>query len=223
VSQLRAFIRSAIGRKIVMGITGLLMIGFLITHMAANLLVIFSSDAYNEYSHKLVSNPLIYLAEAALLAFFVGHFVAGILVYRRNREARPAPYAVKNPAGHASRKSLASSTMILSGIVMLVFVPLHLITFKWGAFYDWAGHDHARDLHRLVIEIFHEPLYVVWYLVALPILGSHAWHGFGSAFESLGVRYRPWLAGFGRALAVALTAGFMAVPIWVYLFSGGGS
>jgi succinate dehydrogenase / fumarate reductase cytochrome b subunit len=206
-----------------MGATGLLMIGFLITHMSANLLVLFDKEAYNNYSHKLISNPLIYLAEAALLAFFASHFLVGIVFYLRNRTARPQPYALKARAGHTSRKSLASTTMILSGIVMLVFVPLHLITFKFGAHYDWAGHENARDLHRLVLEIFHKPLYVLWYLVALPILGAHAWHGFGSAFESVGVPYRPWLAGFGRVLAVVLTVGFMAVPIYVWLFAGGPS
>jgi succinate dehydrogenase / fumarate reductase cytochrome b subunit len=206
-----------------MAATGLLLIGFLITHMSANLLVIFDADAYNSYSHKLISNPLIYLAEAALLAFFVFHFVAGLLVYRQNRSARPTPYALKSPAMHTSRKSLASRTMILSGLVMLVFVPLHIDTFKFGTWYDWAGHEHARDLYRLVIEIFHKPLYVIGYLAALAILGAHAWHGFGSAFESLGVSYRPWLAGAGRALALVLTLGFMAVPIYVYFFTGGAS
>ena len=110
--------------------------------------------------------------------------------------------------------------MILSGLVMLAFVPIHIDTFKFGKFYEWAGHDHGRDLYRLVIEIFHKPLYVLWYLIALPVLGAHAWHGFGSAFESLGMHYRPWLAGFGRALAVILTVGFMAVPIYVYFFTG---
>lgn len=203
-----------------MAATGLLMIGFLITHMSANLLVLFNAEAYNDYSHTLVSNPLIYLAEAALVAFFAFHVFSGVLFYLRNREARPQPYALKSRAGYKSRKSLASSTMILSGLVMLAFVPIHLHTFKFGEYYEWAGHDHARDLHRLVIEIFHKPIFVLWYLIALPILGAHAWHGFGSAFESIGVHYRPWLAGFGRVLALMLTAGFMAVPIYVYFFTG---
>jgi len=220
VSRLRALLTSAIGRKAIMGATGLLLIAFLIMHMAANLLVIFDKDAYNSYSHHLITNPLIYLAEAALLAFFVFHFVEGILFYLRNRSARPLPYGMKTRAGHASRKSLASSTMIVSGLVMLLFVPLHIETFKFGTYYDWAGHEHARDLYRLVVEIFHKPLYVVWYLIALPILGAHAFHGFSSAFESLGLPYRPWLAMAGRTLAVVLTAGFMAVPIYVWFFTG---
>ena len=223
MSRLRVFVNSSIGRKIVMGITGLLMIGFLIAHMSANLLVVTNKEAYNHYSETLIKNPLIYLAEAALIAFFAAHVVSGILVYLRNRAARPLPYALKSRADNTSRKSLASSTMIFSGIVMLVFVPLHIITFKFGPYYDWAGHEGARDLHRLVIEVFHKPGYVLGYVVSLSILGAHAWHGFGSAFESLGVSYRPWLGGLGRALAVVITAGFVLVPIYVYLFLGGAS
>ncbi len=223
MSRLSALLTSSIARKAFMAVTGLLMIGFLVSHMSANLLVIFDADAYNAYSHALVSNPLIYLAEAALLAFFVVHLFAGFAVQKRNREARPQPYARKERAGHTSRKSLASTTMILSGVIILVFVPLHILTFKFGTWYEAAGHEGVRDLHRLVIEVFHKPIYVIWYLVALPIIGAHAWHGFGSAFESLGVSYRPWLHGFGRALALIVTAGFMAVPVYVYFFTGGGS
>src|SRR5262245_33179351 len=88
MSRLRALLSSGIGRKVLMGATGLLLIAFLIAHMSANLLVLFDANAYNNYSEHLVTNPLIYLAEAALVAFFVSHLVAGILFYRRNREAR---------------------------------------------------------------------------------------------------------------------------------------
>lgn len=223
MSRLREFVNSSIGRKIVMAVTGLLMIGFLIAHMSANLLVVTSKDAYNHYSEALIKNPLIYVAEAGLLAFFVSHVVSGILVFRRNRAARPIPYTAATGAGHTSRKSLASSTMILSGLVMLAFVPLHIITFKFGPYYEWVGHEGARDLHKLVIEVFQKPLYVVGYVAALGVLGAHAWHGFGSAFESLGVSHKPWLGGFGRALAAVLTAGFILVPVYVYFFVGGGS
>ena len=223
MSRMRAIVGSAIGRKVIMAVTGLAMIGFLITHMSANLLVLFDAAAYNNYSEALVSNPLIYVAELGLVALFVGHFVTGFAVERRNRASRPVAYAAKERAGHTSRKSLASTTMILSGVVMLVFVPLHILTFKLGTWYEWAEHPGVRDLHRLVVEVFHKPIYVVWYLVALPILGFHAYHGFGSAFESLGVPYRPWLAGVGKGIAVVLTVGFMLVPAYLYFVAGGGS
>lgn len=221
MKRISALIRTDIGRKVLMGLTGLLLIGFLCMHMAANLLVIFDKDGYNAYSHHLVTNPLIYLAELVLLVLFVGHFVSGIRVTLRNRAARPVDYQVKTQAGDSGRKSLASSTMIVSGIVMLVFVPLHLETFKFGAWY-MTPDGSMRDLHRLVIEAFSRPVITIWYLVSLPLLGFHAWHGFGSAFESLGVAYSKELRRVGQALAVALTIGFLAVPVYV-LFGGGAS
>lgn len=220
MNRIFALLRTDIGRKALMGLTGLLLIGFLISHMLANLLVLFDADGYNHYSHALVSNPLIYLAEAGLLAFFVGHFVSGILVTLRNRAARPVAYQVAKKQGTTGRKSLASATMIVSGLVMLVFVPLHLVVFKFGAWYPTAD-GQMRDLHRLVLEVFRDPVHLAWYLVALPILGVHAWHGFGSGFESLGVAYSRELRRVGQALAVLITLGFMAVPIWVAL--GGGA
>ena len=220
MKRILALLRTDIGRKAVMGLTGLLLIAFLVTHMLANLLVLFSPAGYNAYSEHLTSNPLIYLAELGLVVLFIGHFVSGIIVWRRNRGARPTAYQMKVYADRTGRKSLASTTMIVSGLVMLVFVPLHIATFKFGPYYMTAD-GQERDLYRLVVEIFHSPLYTLWYLVALPILGTHAWHGFGSGFESLGVAYSKELRRFGQALAVVLTIGFMAVPIYVIL--GGGA
>lgn len=215
-----ALLRTDIGRKALMGITGLLLIGFLIAHMLANLLVLFDVEGYNHYSHALTSNPLIYLAELALLVFFASHLVSGIAVTLRNRRARPVGYVQKRRADCTGRKSLASTSMIFSGIVMLVFVPLHILTFKFGPWYMTAD-GQMRDLHRLVVEVFQSPFYLAWYFVALPILGVHAWHGFGSGFESLGVSYSKELRGVGQAIAVVLAVGFMAVPVYVLL--GGGA
>lgn len=220
MKRILALLRTDIGRKALMGLTGLLLIGFLISHMLANLLVLFDREGYNHYSHALVSNPLIYLAELGLLVLFVGHLVSGIAVTVRNRAARPTAYQLKTRADRTGRKSLASSTMIVSGIVMLVFVPLHIATFKFGAWYT-ADDGQMRDLYRLVVEVFQNPLALAWYFIALPILGVHAWHGFGSGFESLGVTYSKELRRFGQALAVVLTIGFLAVPLYVML--GGGA
>lgn len=219
MKRIFALLRTDIGRKALMGVTGLLMIGFLVTHMLANLLVLFDKDAYNAYSFHLTSNPLLPVAELGLVAFFVGHLVSGIVVTKRNRAARPVDYQVKGTQDATGRRSLASATMIFSGLVMLVFVPLHLVTFKYGAHYLTAD-GKERDLYRLVIEVFHSPLYVIWYFVALPVLGVHAWHGFGSGFESIGLSYSREMRRLGQALAVILTVGFMAVPVFVIL--GGG-
>jgi succinate dehydrogenase / fumarate reductase cytochrome b subunit len=218
--QLIVFLNSSIGRKMLMGATGLLLIGFLVVHMSGNLLMFVGADAYNRYSHTLVSNPLIYVAELGLLFLFVAHLVSGIIVHRKNLEARPQDYDFRRLAGHTSHKSIASTTMIVSGIVVLVFVPVHLWKFKLGTFYPSPGDPELRDLHRLVVEVFQNPLWVTWYVFAMVIIGFHLWHGFGSAFESLGVSYNTPIRRVGQALAVVLALGFLIIPVALYMTGG---
>ena len=110
--------------------------------------------------------------------------------------------------------------MIFSGLVMLAFVPLHLWTFKFGAHYQSTADPAVRDLYRLVIEDFASLPMVIWYTVAMVVLGSHLWHAFGSAFESIGVGYRVELRRFGQVLAVVLSGGFLIIPIAIYLMGG---
>lgn len=200
-----------------MGASGLLLLAFLLVHVAGNLTIFAGPDVFNGYSHHLTSNPLIYVAELGLVVLFVAHLISGLLVTARNRAARPVRYAVKRRAGGKSHKSVASSTMILTGIFLIVFVPLHLWTFKYGPHYASPADPAVRDLHRLVIEEFHEPLEVVWYVGAMLIIGFHLWHAFGSGLASLGIDDRDWLRRAGQVLAVAITVGFVVVPIAVWL------
>jgi succinate dehydrogenase / fumarate reductase cytochrome b subunit len=220
MSPLVRLLTSSIGRKLLMAATGLLLIGFLVVHLTGNLLIFVGPTAFNEYSHALISNHFIYLAEFGLLALFVLHLGAGIAVTRANRAARPDRYAVKRRAGHTSNKSLASTTMILSGLVVLVFVPIHLLTFKFGAWYQDPQALGMRDLHRLVLEVFRDPLHVAWYVVAMAVIGFHLWHGFASGLETLGIASRRPVRRFSRLLAVALAGGFAIIPIVLYLRGG---
>src|SRR5688572_16770420 len=113
---------SSVGTKVLIAFTGLALFGFLIIHLAGNLLVLVGPDTFNNYSHKLISNPLIYLAEAGLAAVFLLHVWKTVRNFGRNTAARPARYAIRKPAGHTSRKSLSSTTMIVSGTAILVFL-----------------------------------------------------------------------------------------------------
>lgn len=219
--RLAAFLTTGIGRKMLMALTGLALLGFLVMHLAGNLLIFVGPKSFNDYSHALVSNPLIYLAEALLLVWFVAHFVSGIQITLKNRAARPTPYAMKQRAGHNSHKSLASSTMIISGLVLLIFVPLHLWTFKFGAHYDSATDPGVRDIHRVVVEVFRNPAYVGFYVVTLTIIGFHLWYGFESALESLGLNYNIAFRRIGQLLAVVLAGGFILIPVVLYVMGDG--
>jgi succinate dehydrogenase / fumarate reductase cytochrome b subunit len=217
MSSLLRFFSSSVGTKVLVALTGLGFAGFLVTHVAANLLVLVDPHAYNAYSHKLTSNPLIYLAEAGLVALFATHAFKGIAVTLRNRRARGQGYEVKKRAGHTSRKSLASTTMIVTGVWLLLFTIIHLKTFKFGTWYDTP--DGMRDLSRLVHEVYREPLHVVFYVLSMIVVGLHLSWGLSSAFQSMGLehpRYNGLVRNAGLAVAIVIGAAFALIPVVIY-------
>jgi succinate dehydrogenase / fumarate reductase cytochrome b subunit len=227
MSFLLRYVNSSIGKKQVVAATGLLLVGFLIAHLAGNLLVFRGPAAFNEYSETLTKNPLIYVAEAGLAAIFLVHIGATLSLTRANRDARPVGYAMVRSRGRPSRRTFASQWMILSGGLVAVFAVLHLMTFKFGPglaagykFVDPAGHGEAvmRDIYRLEIEVFHRPLYVLWYAFAMGVLGLHLHHAITSSFETFGLdhpRWTPLVGQASRALAWLIAVGFLMIPLLV--------
>jgi len=210
-----------------MALTGLAMVVFLIGHLSGNLLL-FKSDPtpFNQYSHFLISTGwLLVVVELILLAFFVGHIVSGVTVAWKNRQARPHGYAKSASAGSPSQLTLSSKTMIWTGVVLFVFIALHVYTFKYGpgieqGYVTEIHGEKVRDLHRLVIEVFQNPLYVFWYVAAMLFLAFHLRHGFWSALQSIGAfhpRLTPLVRAVGYVLAVVLGLGFLAIPLWIYI------
>jgi succinate dehydrogenase / fumarate reductase cytochrome b subunit len=212
---------SSIGSKLLIALTGLGLIIFLIGHLSGNLLFLLGPAAFNEYSHKLVSNPLVYVAEAGLTAIFLLHIYKTVRLYAGAKVARPVGYVQKDWAGGPSRKTWASTTMIFSGIIVLVFVILHLRKFKFGPWYETS--EGIRDLYRLQLEIFSSPGYVAFYMIAMVVIGFHLWHGVPSMAQSLGIdhpKYSPRIIGIGRVLAVLIAGGFFILPLYTYLVGG---
>ena len=214
------FLRSTVGRKYLMGATGLVWMGFIFGHMAGNLLIFVSADAYNAYGHAIVSNKiLLYGTEITILAALIVHVTMAILLTQQNRSARGGRYEI-NPNGEKG-SSWASRNMGLQGSIILAFVILHLITFKYGTHYDTeVGGVQMRDLHRLIVEVFHKPGYVVWYVIALVLMMFHLSHGAHSIFQSFGILERKMqdkLKKFAWTYAVVVVAGFLSQPLYVYL------
>jgi succinate dehydrogenase / fumarate reductase cytochrome b subunit len=213
------FLSSLITTKLIVGITGLLLFLYLILHIAGNLMVFLGQDMFNRYSYALISNPLVVPVELGLLIVFLIHFFKAIGMTLENRAARPVPYAVKKMAGGRSQKSLASSTMIVTGLALLVFIPIHVKMFKYGPEYHY-GATPMRDLYRVEVENFHSPLAVGLYVLAMVLVGFHLWHGVASSFQSLGLagpRFTPFIRRTGKALAVLIAGGFIAIAVWVFL------
>ena len=199
------FLSSSIGKKAGMAVTGLLIYGFLIGHLAGNLLL-FNGDggaAFNAYSAFLTTHPLLIPIEFVLLAIFALHIFFAIGVTRDNRRARPIDYETRSRA--VGGRTWASSTMLYSGILILVFVAIHLKTFKYG---DFGG----GTLFDLVSATFKQTGYVVWYVVAMIVMGFHLCHAFQSAFQTLGLKSQA-IKVFGLALSLALAVGFGLIPL----------
>jgi len=121
-------LKSPVGKKIVNAVTGLGLVIFVIGHVSGNLSLFSGSDAYNEYAHFLMSlGPLLYVIEAGLVVFFVFHIVSGINVWRSKKKARSTGYDRYESAGKPSMQTSSSRTMIITGLILLVFLVIHLV------------------------------------------------------------------------------------------------
>jgi succinate dehydrogenase / fumarate reductase, cytochrome b subunit len=211
---------SSVGSKFLVALTGLSLVGFLILHLAGNLLIVAGPDKFNAYSHALVSNPLVIPAELGLLALLLLHVFKAVQHVVRGRAARRHGYSKQVWAGGTSRKSVGSATMFLSGLILLVFLVIHIGTLKFGPVYTADTPEYnVRDLYRLVVEVFQAPGVVLFYVVSMIAMGLHLRHGISSAFQSLGLMSPGWTPAVLRSglwLAVVLGTGFALIPVWVY-------
>jgi len=217
------WIQSTIGRKQLIALTGLGLSGFLVTHMLGNMLIFLGPQAYNEYSHALVSNHLLIFAEIGLVLMFLAHFVFALALSWSNNRARDFRYAML-PSG-PKRTSWTQRTLWAQGLLILVFVILHLITFKYGSEYTVNyGQGEMRDLHKLVLEVFQDPRYVAWYVVALIVLAFHVAHGVGASLQTLGISHPRYAKGIKCAsllYAVVVIGGFVSQPLYVFFIHRG--
>jgi succinate dehydrogenase / fumarate reductase cytochrome b subunit len=216
---IRRVFSSSVGTKLLIGLTGLALFAYLVLHLAGNLLIFAGQETFNEYSHRLISNPLVVPAEIGLAIIFLLHVYKTVTMWMRNQAARPIRYEKKAWAGYKSRKSLSSTTMIYSGLTILLFVLVHLRQFKFGAWYE-IGNPPIRDLYRTEVDIFSQPVWVVIYIVCMILVGLHLRHGISSAFQSLGADhpvYTRRVVVWGTVFAVIVGAGFAIIPVWVYL------
>jgi len=219
-SNFRRVFTSSVGTKLLIGLTGLALFAYLVLHLAGNAIIFFGAEPFNRYSHTLVSNPLIVPIEIGLLLIFLLHVYKTVTMWVSNQSARPAGYRMKRAAGHTSRKTLASSTMIVTGLVMLLFVLVHVKQFKYGAWYATASDATVRDLYRTEIEVFHQPVWVVFYVVCTLLVGLHLRHGISSGFQSIGLDhpvYTRRIVTWGIVGAVVIGGGLAMIPIWLYL------
>jgi succinate dehydrogenase / fumarate reductase cytochrome b subunit len=215
---LKDLIRSAVGRKLFMAITGFILFGFVVAHLLGNLSIYLGANginAYAEHLHQL--EPLLWVFRIGLLVAFGLHVFFGSILTLENWKARPIVYKRKKH----QRSTLAGRTMIYTGLLLALFVGFHLLHFTFRLIGPeteiLAGG--LPNVFLMVLESFRQVGFALAYLVAMTILFFHLSHGFASLFQTTGLNNdvaSPWLERLSRAIAVALAAGFVSIPVLIF-------
>ncbi len=212
---------TSIGAKAIMAITGAGLTLFVIFHMLGNLQVFLGPEELNRYAAFLKSVPeVLWAARLGLLAMFVAHIYVAVWLTIRNKAARPVPYVFQ-----ATRQaSIASRTMMYSGVLILAFVIFHLAHYTFGWLYPeyltFRDPKDQHDVYRMTVEGFKVWWISLAYIVSMLLLGLHLSHGISSLFRTLGVsnpRHMRCIRLTGFSLAMILMVGNISMPVAVLL------
>jgi succinate dehydrogenase / fumarate reductase cytochrome b subunit len=216
--QLMRLLSDSIGRKVVMAITGLLMVLFVVGHLLGNLSIFAGADGINAYAVKLHSLPLLVWATRIVMGLAVAfHLVISIQITLENQAANPTRYAVDR----SLRATFASKNMIWTGLILGAFVTYHLLHFTFRTTPGLVlGQDPQGrfDVFAMVTDAFRHALIAIIYVVAMLALFFHLSHGIQSTFQSLGLNNPKTMPGFqtgGRVLSVIFLVGYGSIPVLI--------
>ena len=202
-------LKSSVGKKLMMAITGLGFCGFLAGHLGGNLTIYGGKEMFNSYAEHLHAlGILLTFMEWGLLFFAVVHVLTGLTLFYQNFKARPVRYRVDKRAGG---RTWGSATMPYTGVLLLAFVVYHLMNFHFVDKTDTTIFD-------IVSQAFNNPLTILIYVVAMIIAALHVSHGFWSAFQTLGAnhpKYMPMIRTVGLIFALAVGIGFGTLPLFI--------
>lgn len=211
--------RSTIGKKVIVAVTGLILVLFLIAHVGGNLLYFAGRERINAYSAFLHDSPaMLWGARIVLLVSVIAHIVVTLRLAKLRREARPIGYQ----GGKSTITNYATRTMILSGPLVAAFVVYHILHFTTGT----AHPDpfKAGDVHANVTLSFSNPVIAGVYIVAMVLLLGHLFHGIWSMLQTIGLRHPKYDTLVRRVsvlLALIIVVGFMSIPVYVLMTAGG--
>jgi succinate dehydrogenase / fumarate reductase cytochrome b subunit len=219
---------SSLGKKYIMAITGVGLLGFIVMHLLGNLTLYYpDSTIFNTYAKSLHDlGPLLWAAEVGLAAMFGTHFAMAVWLQLDKQQARYKKYeVVQTSKGGNSRFGLASNRMIWTGGVLALFLPLHIMHFKFGLFGSpdetvMINGEEARDLYLVVQDAFAQWPIALSYVAVMLFLGLHLRHGFWSWIQSLGAMKPEWSGPIhkaGLAFGVLIAAGFIGIPFYFLL------
>ncbi|MEJ2167594.1 MAG: succinate dehydrogenase cytochrome b subunit [Desulfobacterales bacterium] len=230
MNWLKQTLWSSIGKKLMMAVTGLAFCAFLTGHLAGNLTIYGGKEALNSYAAQLRSlGPLITAMELGLFLFAVIHIITGLTLFYQNTMARGGRYAVSKKAVRRSLvskradvrsfftngggRTIGSATMPYTGVLLLLFVVIHLINFT---FVDKS----QTTLANIVAQTFENPLWVAFYVLAMIVAAVHVSHGFWSAFQTIGANHKKYMRLimiFSTIFSLIVGFGFGLLPIFVSL------
>ena len=222
MNHLSAFSRSSIGKKIIVAVTGIILIGFIVGHLIGNLQIFLGPEAVNRYAEGLRAlGPLLWVVRIFLLAVVVLHIYFTIRLVIDNRKARPEAYAKKDHV----KATFASRSMGLSGLLLLAFIIYHIAHFTVRVTDPRfallkADPLNRYDVYSMMVYGFQNVLVSGIYIVAMFLLALHLSHGSSSFFQSLGLndkKLTPKLATAGRIFAWLIFAGYTSIPLAVLL------
>lgn len=204
-------IKTSIGKKQIQAITGLLLAAFVIYHFTANLLLLKGEEWYNGFVNILKSSPTaILIIEIILfLVFFIHIFIGLWLRYENWIRSRARKYAMINWQGG---RTIGSSTMLYTAIIILIFLIVHLINFKYS--------DQAMGFYQMVTSAFRKGTFAIGYIIAFTALALHLSHGIQSAFQTLGIyhdKYNLFIKILSYLVAVVMIVGFTYIVAYFYL------
>jgi succinate dehydrogenase / fumarate reductase cytochrome b subunit len=226
MTWLGKFLTSSIGQKLIMSLTGLFLILFLIVHLAGNLQLLKDDggQAFNLYAKFMTTNPVIKVISYGLYLFILIHTFQGWMLWAKNRGSRNKGYAAYKVRA-VKTNGLFAKNMGWLGTVIFIFIIIHLWQFWYKMKFGELGNvDYdgvfANDLYSPVKVAFSSPFFVIFYVVSMVVIAFHLWHGFQSAFQTLGWnhgRSSKIIRFLGKVYAVVVPAGFAIIPIVFYL------
>ena len=217
VKAIISFYQSSIGKKWIVALTGLVLVGFVTGHMIGNLQIFLGQEPLNKYAAFLQGlGELLWVIRGVLFACLGVHIVTTVLLSIQNNAATPQKYAVTQ----SQAASIAAKTMIISGLIVLCFLCFHLLHFTVLAIHpewkDWEDQLGRHDVYSLVIVGFRNPLATGFYLLGLFLLCMHLSHGIQSFIQTLGVRTRKIAEPLSTAspyLAGLIFLGYASIPV----------
>jgi len=201
---------SSIGKKQLMAVTGILFLVFLTTHLLGNLSIYGGVNAFNAYAEHLHAlGKLLVVAEVGLVAALLIHVILAVILFFENRKARPIKYAVDKSGGGG--RTLSSQTMPYTGLLILVFVGVHLANLS-----HHIVDQTNRTIFQIAYEVFANKVFLLFYLASMVVVGLHVRHGLWSAFQTIGAnhpKYMPFIQWLSIVFAVIVAVGFGSLPL----------